>query len=90
MSALYKYCVPGPGVMQTAQGEPGRRDPCGGVLYELPGEEGLASGLEAFEALEPRIVPAELRHYAERFSEQQFACKMMEVLGASSRSSHSA
>lgn len=55
-------------------------DPCGGVFYNSPGEDGLASALDDFECIEPYIRPTELQRYACRFSQQVFFEKMSAAL----------
>jgi glycosyltransferase involved in cell wall biosynthesis len=59
------------GVMETAPS-------FGGVFYEDPA--GLGAAVERFEAIEAEIRPVELQAWARRFSPEEFARKMGEVL----------
>lgn len=52
--------------------------PGGGVLYQTPSEEALASALDQLDRL--TIKPDELRQYAQRFSEDEFQAKMRPFL----------
>lgn|SRR5690242_2807234 len=49
------------------------RDPVGGFFYSLAGEESLGGAIEQFEAAEQDVRSEELRVWASRFSEQEFA-----------------
>jgi glycosyltransferase involved in cell wall biosynthesis len=57
------------------------RDPVGGVLYEEPCEERLAEAIARLESVEHSIDAAALQRWAARFSEQEFAAKISDVLG---------
>jgi glycosyltransferase involved in cell wall biosynthesis len=52
----------------------------GGVFYDQPTEDHLAAAIEAFEAMEASILPAELRSVSAHFSEAEFDRKMSQVL----------
>jgi glycosyltransferase involved in cell wall biosynthesis len=52
-------------------------DPCCGVLYAAPDEDGLERALNKFEAIEFHMEPSALQQYALRFSEEEFLRKIM-------------
>lgn len=52
----------------------------GGVFYGEPSEDALEAALRQFEAVAPSILPAELRSYSARFSEDVFLKKMAGIL----------
>jgi glycosyltransferase involved in cell wall biosynthesis len=54
--------------------------PFAGVLYERPGEEGLAEAVQLLERSAGQVVPAALQSYAQRFSEAEFNRRMRQVL----------
>ena len=54
--------------------------PYAGVLYDEPGEEGLAEAVRILERTAADIVPEWLQAYAERFSETEFIRRMRSVL----------
>lgn len=62
--------------------------PFGGVFFDEPSEEQLAQALSELEALEPRILPAELQSYSARFSEAEFLRKMSQVLQSADELKH--
>jgi glycosyltransferase involved in cell wall biosynthesis len=58
----------------------------GGVLYDTATGEGLAAALERLERREARILPQQLRRYADRFSEAEFQNGMMSLIAQPSPS----
>jgi glycosyltransferase involved in cell wall biosynthesis len=57
----------------------------GGVFFEEPNEDSLMEAVSRLETMEPDMQPIELRAWAERFSETEFARKMSPILqGATS------
>jgi glycosyltransferase involved in cell wall biosynthesis len=54
--------------------------PYGGVFFDEPTEESLLDGLRRLDAMEPTVLPADLRAFAERFSEPEFARRMTPLL----------
>jgi glycosyltransferase involved in cell wall biosynthesis len=56
----------------------------GGVFFEEPTGEALLGAVTTLDAMEPDIRPIELRAWAERFSEVEFARKMLPVLHGAS------
>ena len=65
--------------------------PFGGAFYAEATEEQLAAAIVELEAVEPRIVPAELQSWSVRFSEAEFARKMKNLLqsGIGMKDTHS-
>ena len=55
-------------------------DPAGGVFYEAPEDEQLATAIERFERMEARFQPSALQEYAARFSENRFTREMRAVI----------
>jgi glycosyltransferase involved in cell wall biosynthesis len=54
--------------------------PFAGVFYPEPAEAQVAAAIKQFEILEPEIRPAELQAHARRFSGQEFARKITQLL----------
>jgi glycosyltransferase involved in cell wall biosynthesis len=55
----------------------------GGVLYSEPTDDCLSSAIEEWDFLERECDPRDLQRWAERFSEAEFAAKMVPLLRAS-------
>jgi glycosyltransferase involved in cell wall biosynthesis len=55
-------------------------NPVGGVFYSAPEEEQLGAAIHTLERMESRIVPEQLRASVTRFSEEEFARQMQQVL----------
>jgi glycosyltransferase involved in cell wall biosynthesis len=58
----------------------------GRILYDDPSAESIQRAVTDFEAIEPQIVPGDLKTWAERFSESQFVRKLSAILHASATS----
>lgn len=52
----------------------------GGVFFDQPSEESLLDGLQRLDSMERDIRPMELRAWAERFSEAEFARRVSPIL----------
>jgi len=65
--------------------------PFGGVFYPEPAEEALAAAIAEFDAMEARVLPAELQSHAAQFSQREFQRRMSGVLqsGSDLRDTHS-
>lgn len=57
-----------------------RHGPCGGIFYDSPEDEHLQRALDAFEGIEPHIIPAELQKSVQRFAEHEFLNKIAAAL----------
>jgi glycosyltransferase involved in cell wall biosynthesis len=64
------------GVLESVPAE----HPLGGVFYRDPEEAQLEEAIGRFECLESQVRPEELRCWASRFSEREFAARMRQVL----------
>ena len=57
-----------------------RSEPTGGLLYSEPGEQGLAEAVNAIDHVLPRIDERALQAYTQRFSDNEFRCRMSAAL----------
>jgi glycosyltransferase involved in cell wall biosynthesis len=55
-------------------------NPLGGVFYSEPAEDQLAAAIHTLERMEPRNAPQQLQASVARFSEEEFARQMQQVL----------